>query len=142
MLLPADCITLCPAPGAAGNDGGSFTIRLSVLDAVQEHGPIWKYESLRLIPGVLQSPIKIYEGLGRPDCLAACCYLGRPDICYDDDGKPAPAPKNCFFVVYLEPLSGGNYRVWDWGWRLEDENSPGKPVGWQTFERGEIWPPN
>lgn len=138
MLLPADSVDVCPNPTAGGE---WFTIRCSVVDAVEENGPIWKFESLKLVFGVLSEPVIVFGGLGRDGCLGAKCYCGRPGICYLEDGSTGPPPANSFFVVYTEPLSGGTERVWDWGWRKEDPAAPGKPIDWETFDRGTLWPP-
>ncbi len=106
---------------------------------VIENGPQWKFHSVRLIHGVLAGPTAIFEGLGRDGCLASCCYCGQPPMRFVDSDIPQEPHKGYFFVVYVEPVSGG-YVVCDWGWRPEDPKKPGYPTAWESFEKGKVWP--
>jgi hypothetical protein len=139
MLLPADAESFGQGIAPDG-EPTYFFIRRSVLDAIAENGPAWKFHSIKLIAEILASPVAIFEGLGRDGCLAACCYCGLPPVCYRNDGTEAKPHPGYFFVIYVDPVSGGRYVVWDWGWRPEDSKKSGHPTGWESFEKGKVWP--
>ena len=129
MLVPADCTLV--------SEG--FLIRTSFLDELEDIGPRWKLLDGQHVAGVLKSPLNVYEDLGRPGCDGAKCYTGKPGYRHDNDGAQIPMADPWFFLVYTDPLSGGEV-VWDWGWRPADPDHPDHPLGWESFKKGNIWP--
>ena len=140
MPVPANCSAIGTGISPEGLDGCPFFMRDSALQKIADQDVLWKIENARVVSMVVNDPkTKIFEGLGRDGCLGACCYCGKPGVCYEEDGREIPLPLGSYFVVYCEPMSGG-VLVCDWALRKEDSEFPGNPVGWKSFEKGQVWP--
>lgn len=138
MVVPGGAVYLGSGRCLNGNMGCEFYLRETALDAVQQDGPEWKYLAATLLPTALEDPCVIFEGFGRDGYENAICYCYSPVYCKAATGAQIEVPNGHLFLVYAEMLSGSTL-VEDWGFREEDRNRPGFPIGWRTFNKGASW---
>jgi hypothetical protein len=141
MPIPADCTYIGRGRGPEGNTDCVFFIRTSTLEVVCREGPWWRYRDLELVEPCLQEPLMIYEGLYRDEYRDGCAHCCQPSEWWVTPEKRGPVPPGLFFMTYTQPMSGGLV-VLDWAWRPEDPHFIGRPCGWQSFDRGQVWPPS
>jgi len=115
----------------------SLYVRQGVLEALELHGPEWKFADASLITASLNEPIFVFNGLNRPSIQEGYCYVARPSHRISLDGQQEPVPHDRVFLVFVEKEFG--LVAFDWEWRVA-ANGSGRPVDWEIdFPGGVKW---
>ena len=112
---------------ACYHDGSSWEIGISQkkFRLLQQKGDIVKLSRLALVESVVESPLRIVQGWGRPNTDNCFAYVGKPSADYRKPGIETPPPKNCLFVVFV--LHDGMIDYW--GWRPTSSDDSEMPDG-------------
>jgi hypothetical protein len=121
-----------------------FFVDRRTLELLAEHGYAEKYQNARFIPMAVANPDAIFQGLRRPNQNDGLCYSIRPESDPDDDEDDAPSnavlPRyGVAFLVFVEMRDMGPV-VFDWEWREEDPDEPGRPNGWENDFATKVYP--
>jgi hypothetical protein len=85
------------------------------------------------VPGILQKPTAVFEGLTQDEDedrrgYGWRCYCGVPEYSYRSDGTPGPPYSAQVYLVFVND-DGVAY---NWRWDRADPEEPTLPVGYQT----------
>ena len=77
----------------------TFYVSGAVLRELEESGRQAQLDALYSAAEVVKEPEQIYQGLKRPACDGAFCYVGRPQLYLGDSVEPAPV--GYVFLVFI-----------------------------------------
>lgn len=127
MPMPADSVPLGTGVTAADPTAKvGYYVSAQALQA-WEDGPAWRLDDFDdFVDAALQgtAPGGCFRGLNRHGMEDGYCLACRPSA----------GPAGMVLVVFVMPGPPGfsGPTVFDWGWRPEDREHPGCPLGWQT----------
>ena len=111
------------AKNPKGGEPWETGITVAKFRNLNDHGDMCRAFRLRLVPGVLISPDRIFHSWNRPDTEECYIYVGRPASDWRSKTIELPPPKGQSFIVCVLPDGEVDY----WGWREDGEN--GLPQG-------------
>jgi hypothetical protein len=138
MLLPYGQRPIGGGLNPDGSPDALFFVESQTLDLIERDGPEWKYEDARFILEAVSEPDAIFEGLkraGHADCFCYSVQLTRDP---DEPDSTVPPAFGKVFLAFVRRVIGG-YLVFDWAWRKEDEDVPGRPQGWEKDFTRPTW---
>jgi hypothetical protein len=124
---------------AADADSRAIDVLISHdrLLAIARRGMGHINEAAEIVPGVLQRPTAIFEGLCADDDedrrgAGWRCYAGTPDRSYTADGRRRPPWEDEVFLVFIN-----HERIaYNWRWEKCDLDDPRLPQDYQSrFKR-------
>lgn len=119
----------------------SFFIDRDELDTVRLDGPAWKYDDARFIEVAIGDPDAIFEGLRRPNQAASLCHAvfptSDPDEA-DESGSGTP-PRFGFVFLAFSSLADMGHVVFDWEWRVQDDDEQGRLENWANDFARRAW---
>jgi hypothetical protein len=137
--IPQDQLPIGEGLHPDGTPGAEFFVDRGLLNALEDFGPVEKYEDARFVPECISRPDAVFGGLKREGQDDALCYSVRPTGDPDDPGAETMPRYGFTFVSFVRPGIGG-FVVFDWGWREEDSNFPGHPVNFENDFARRTWP--
>ena len=122
----------------------TFYVRKAEIDDLRAHGPQEKLDNARFLEECMANPDAIFSGLRRPEQDESLCYSVRPTR--DQDETPVSTdsmPRYGFAFLAFVRVANMGYVIFDWEWRQEDPDHPGRPIHWQQrFPEECVWPRN
>jgi hypothetical protein len=141
VAIPIDQLPIGEGLHPDGTPGAEFFVDRRMLEALEESGPVAKYEDARFIEECVKQPDAIYEGLKRDNQEEGLCYSVRPDRDPDEPEATALPRSGYAFLVFVRRGAVG-YIVFDWAWREEDGDHPGHPLRWENDFTRRTWTRN
>jgi len=119
---------------AAEPDGTAGHVQISFdrMQAVARRSLGQAKECAFIVPGILQKPSAIFEGLRRDEDedrsgFGWRCYCGIPERAFRADGSEAPPYPGQVYLVFVN-----DERIaYNWRWERAAPDDPGAPVGYE-----------
>ena len=93
-----------------------------------------KYENIRAVKEVLESPKRIFWGI-RVFSEGGWCYVGKPTTLFIKENEVVDFPEDKVFAVYIND----RFEVFDWILEYVDDKDKLNPKDWEKRYRSLIW---
>ena len=96
-------------------------------------------EAYHCVGHVLKRPSAVFEGLTNdkdhdPRGTGWRCYIGKPDKCFEDDGKQTIPRRDLLLAVFVNDQNV----VYNWYWCRCDPAHPDLPMDWKSRFRRQL----
>jgi len=128
-----------PGMSPDGGETWEFLISVRMLQHLERSGPGQKFYDARLLGGLLESPLAVFQGLNREDYEEAHCYSGIPACRWKSSSIQVPPPRGFVFLAFVNSDLRGHI-VLDWEWRPAHKDRAGHPIGCESDFGRQTWP--
>jgi hypothetical protein len=129
----------------SGDPAWFLVSKADFLGQIRSQGNRQKQLEGYLVPGALENPLGIWEGLQREGKSQALSYVSKPGdkvLLGDRTIEVPPQPGKLFAIYIRETLAtGGQYIIDYWEMIPEDKESPGFPELHKRRYGRRLWPP-